>query len=228
MTTQEFSDQFDILYNNIASNATPGVDEYEKSVFLTKAQEEIVIRVYNGTYEGDSFEGIEEVRRYISELIREISLTSQQTGYIGASPKSVFYQIPDDVWFRTLEEVKYASGQNCVDQGEPYVQPITQDEYHTIKRNPFKRQNERRVLRLDLRNNISELISNYPIESYYLRYLVRPTPIVLADLTDYNTSINGVTTITECELNPIIHNTILSIAVELAKQSWNLGGDMSN
>ena len=36
MTTQEFSNEFDVLYNN-AGNQAPGLDEYEKSVFLTKA-----------------------------------------------------------------------------------------------------------------------------------------------------------------------------------------------
>lgn len=39
---QEFSDEFDVLYNNISSNQAPGLDEYEKSLFLTKAQDEIV------------------------------------------------------------------------------------------------------------------------------------------------------------------------------------------
>lgn len=37
MTLQEFSDEFDVLYNNITSNQAPGLNEYEKSVFLTKA-----------------------------------------------------------------------------------------------------------------------------------------------------------------------------------------------
>jgi len=37
MTTNEMSSEFDILYNQINSNQAPGVDEYEKSVFLTKA-----------------------------------------------------------------------------------------------------------------------------------------------------------------------------------------------
>ena len=41
MTTQEFSNEFDVLYNN-AGNQAPGLDEYEKSVFLTKAQNEII------------------------------------------------------------------------------------------------------------------------------------------------------------------------------------------
>lgn len=37
MTLQEFSDQFDLLYNNISSDQALGLTEYEKSVFLTKA-----------------------------------------------------------------------------------------------------------------------------------------------------------------------------------------------
>ena len=37
MTNQEFSNEFDILYNNVASNQAPGLDEYEKAVFLTNA-----------------------------------------------------------------------------------------------------------------------------------------------------------------------------------------------
>jgi hypothetical protein len=37
MTNTEFITQFDIFYNNIASNAAPSIDSYEKSVFLTEA-----------------------------------------------------------------------------------------------------------------------------------------------------------------------------------------------
>ena len=47
MTTQEFSNEFDVLYNNIMSNQAPGLDEYEKSVFLTKAQLEILKNYFN-------------------------------------------------------------------------------------------------------------------------------------------------------------------------------------
>ncbi len=43
----EFSSEFDVLYNNITSNQAPGLDDYEKSVFLTKAQDEIVKDYFN-------------------------------------------------------------------------------------------------------------------------------------------------------------------------------------
>lgn len=47
MTNEEFSNEFDVLYNSITSNQAPGLDEYEKSVFLTKAQNEIVKSYFN-------------------------------------------------------------------------------------------------------------------------------------------------------------------------------------
>lgn len=47
MNNTEFSNEFDVLYNSITSNQAPGLDEYEKSVFLTKAQDEIVKAYFN-------------------------------------------------------------------------------------------------------------------------------------------------------------------------------------
>lgn len=47
MTNSEFSTEFDVLFNNITSNQAPGLDEYEKSVFLTKAQDEILKAYFN-------------------------------------------------------------------------------------------------------------------------------------------------------------------------------------
>jgi hypothetical protein len=42
MEPQEFSDTFDVLFNNVTSNQAPGLNEYEKSIFLTKAQDELI------------------------------------------------------------------------------------------------------------------------------------------------------------------------------------------
>ena len=49
MTNIEFSTEFDISLNN--STLATGMlrlDEYEKSVFLTKAQENLVLTIYSG------------------------------------------------------------------------------------------------------------------------------------------------------------------------------------
>lgn len=59
MTNPEFSAEFDVLYNNITSNQAPGLDEYEKSVFLTKAQDEI-LKAYFNPKGNKFFEGFDD------------------------------------------------------------------------------------------------------------------------------------------------------------------------
>ena len=65
MTREEFSNGFDTMLNSYSASAMFGeestkqsvsLDEYEKSLFLTKAQDEIVISLYSGKNPyGDSF-----------------------------------------------------------------------------------------------------------------------------------------------------------------------------
>ena len=54
MTITEFSDQFDVLYNNITSNQAPGLNEYEKSLFLTKAEKESVKNYFTADSKGNT------------------------------------------------------------------------------------------------------------------------------------------------------------------------------
>ena len=227
MTTEEFSNEFDTLLNSYSTieafGKTPStieLDEYEKSVFLTNAQEEIVIGMYNGknTFE-DSFERTEEIRRYLSDLIKTYIATDKKVGYTGLSKSSVFFELPDDLWFITYESVNLKDdGLGCMSGEDISVIPITQDKYHRIRKNPFRGTNERRALRLDLNGKVVEIVSKYNVESYLVRYLSRPAPIILTDLTD-NLSINGKSIKTDCELNPVIHRAILERAVKLAIMS---------
>lgn len=226
MTTSEFSNEFDVLINAYANNNAFGdsydknnlaFDEYEKSIFLTKAQEEIIIDLYNGKNPfGDSFEKTEEIRRYLSDLIKTYITTDRKVGYTGLSKSSVFFELPDDLWFITYESVNLKDDRLGCRSGENIsVIPITQDEYHRIGKNPFRGANERKVLRLDLSNKVVEIVSKYNVESYLVRYLSRPVPIILTNLAD-DLSINDISIKTECELNPVIHRAILERAVKLA------------
>lgn len=72
MTTQEFSNEFDVLYNNIMSNQAPGLNEYEKSVFLTKAQSQLVNEYFNNSTDGfgGGFDGSQKRQYDFSGLIR--------------------------------------------------------------------------------------------------------------------------------------------------------------
>ena len=221
MTTQEFSNEFDVLYNNITSNQAPGLSEYEKSVLLTQAQESFIIDIYTGNYK-DSFESTEEVTSYLNTLIKDTDLVLSINDS-GISEYSRFYQLPSDLWYITYESVTFNDEKlGCRNGSTALVKPITQDEVYTTNKNPFRGANDKRVLRLT-KNNRAEIISKYNISSYHIRYISKPSPIILEDLSSYNTSIGGVTEITECKLNPASHRIILNRAVQLAKTLWVSG-----
>lgn len=213
MTNPEFSIEFDILYNNISSNKAPGLNEYEKSVFLTKAQEQIVTELYSGrntTY--NSFEETEEQRRYLHSLITTSSLEeSTDTDDIITSNSSI-YKLPENIMFITYETAILTGNK------EVTVYPVSQDELSKIIKNPFRGPSNNRVLRLDLGNNSIEVISNYDITKYLIRYIRKPNPIILVNLED-ELSINGVTEESVCELDSSLHRTILDRAVALALQT---------
>lgn len=224
MTNEEFSNEFDNLVNkNIAKpfgvDSTPlEFDEYEKSMFLTKAQESVVISLYRGTLTGDSFEKTEELRRYLNELIKTYTTTNKVENE-GLTDNSYFFDIPDDVWFITYESaVSQDERLGCAKGTVMEVVPTAQDDLYKTSRNPFRGPNKRRVLRLDVEGKVVELISKFDIDKYQIRYLAKPEPIILIDLPE-DLSINGLTKKTECILNPAIHRVILETAVNLALKS---------
>ena len=239
MITNDFSSQFDVLLNSYATTArfgstdNPGtieLDEYEKSLLLTKSQEDLVIELYSGRNSmGTSFEETEEMRRYLSKLVKEAKLepiTTSANKPLGIDSNSKFFTLPDDLWFITYESVKI-TGRTCGNSEPMDVYPVTQDEYHKIKRNPFRGANNRRSLRLDLSDGVIEIVSKYTVTEYYLRYLRKLQPIVLINLGDEQ-SIEGVNTVSECELPETIHQKILDRAVQLALQSRGYTREQNN
>lgn len=222
MTCEEFSLEFDLLYNNIMSNKAPGLSEYEKSLFLTQAQESIVLDIYSGKY-GDSFERTEETTSYLNQLLKQRTYDSGEfTEGNKLDTRSVFITLPEDIWFKT-GEIAYITDDfyKCNVDGlrEVMVFPVTQDTLVRTKRSPFRGPNERRILRLDSGKNQVELISNYEIHSYTVRYLSRPEPIILKELPQ-GLTIGGKSSPQTCLLNTAIHKAILSKAVLIAKSSW--------
>lgn len=212
MTTNEFSNEFDILYNNISSNQAPGLDEYEKSVFLTQAQEAIVLDIYNGTL-GNSFEETEETTRYLSSLVRNYTYENSGTGNTVA------------IEIARISELLFITYQSAIISVESkdrdvLVVPTTQDNLFKDLRNPFRMPNKNRVLCTSEGNNII-LYSNFPIKSYSMKYLKKPTPIILEDLPSELT-VGGLNEKTECELNPALHKAILLRAVQMANLSMGL------
>ena len=236
MDRQEFSAGFDTLvdsyrrFKNFDDRQlldSVEFNEYEKSVFLTKAQEELVLSLYNGkNIYGESFEQTEEQRRYLSQLVLDVLLEPISNTYgspLGLDSNSKFFTLPENLWFITYESVTIDDGK-CDSMTQMDVYPTTQDEYHKIKKNPFRGANNRRALRLDLADGVIEIICKYNVTKYYIRYLKKLHPIILEDMPD-GVSIDGFTTAMRCELHEGLHQQILERAVRLALQSKSVNSN---
>lgn len=220
MNNTEFSNQFDVLYNNIMSNAAPGLNEYEKSVFLTKAQNEIIKNYFNP--KGNKYqEGFDDsMKRQIdfSELITTKEFSSPSLGNTYDKRGKLYDLSSEKIMFIIQESLD-------TNNGSLQVIPIRYDEYMRLMSKPFKEPLKWQAWRIitDSSNKV-ELIahSNDTIISYIIRYIRIPKPIILVDLsTEYgDLSIDGVSTVSECELNEILHEEILQRAVELAKAAY--------
>lgn len=221
MNVQEFSNTFDTLLQPYITKDINGnqnnlaFDEYEKSVFLTKAQEQIVLELYQ------ELEQSEEVRKYLSNLIKTdnyVPVGEQDETLINDNFKSYKVEISNDILFMIYEQCTLSDENNCINNKVVSVVPTIHDDLDKVLKNPFKSPNSRKVIRLDFDNKI-ELISKYSISNYKVRYLKKPNPIILVALEDNLSINNGDTKVSNGETNPILHERIVQRAVQLAVQS---------
>lgn len=227
MTAPEMSLEFDLLYNNIMSNAAPGINDYEKSILLTKAQEELVQAIYDG-----SFEGSERMRESLNVLIKTVkydSASGTEEASYAVDSSSKFFQFPKDAMFIVYEALEVSKSEKCGnDKQLVLVKPTTHDDYYRTINNPFKKARKREALRLNVsipventetktskETEMLEIVSTYSNYKYILRYVRKPNPIIISDLL-YSLTINGEAKEMDCELSTILHRAIVDRAVQLA------------
>lgn len=145
MTTQEFSNEFDVLYNNIMSNQAPGLDEYEKSIFLTKAQEELVRDYFNSrnVKNAQGFDDNQKRQYDFSTLLSSITLPDFIDTYRALSARgpviynTIFdsraktYIAPSDLFLVINESIEDSAKRRYS------VLPISYDEYNRLMLKPY-------------------------------------------------------------------------------------------
>lgn len=230
MTLKEINSEFDILYNNISSGAAPNLNEYEKSLFLTKAQDELVRMYYSGKNSHyNSFESDEEVRRYLDTLIvtYKTNLSNHQSY---GSFKDYVVSKPNDMLY-VVREIAQNASKGCLNGFIMQVIPITHEDLNNVLNDPFKRPNERKVIRYDdsINNQVQfHLLSKDELSNYTIVYLKKPNPIILIDLKDFGEdehgdaeyTINGQSDPSTPEIPEILQHKVIARAVELAKSAY--------
>ena len=273
-SVKEWSDAFDVLYNQVMSNASPALDEYDKSILLTKAQDEIVKDYFNpkGNKYQEGFDSNAKRQADFAALLKVATLTISNS-YAKFDSRSVAYQFPTDFFIAINEQYQVTSTEGAT---YPYtIVPLSYVEYNRVMKKPYKYPPKGQVWRLItgeitpdstgywIKAGEVAVTGNYDVEDipedydsiaeaeadgwrfigstnggnvpiveiigmpsgtavYKLRYIRRPKPIILADLTTIDTdlSINGETAASPCELSEHIHDEILQRAVELAKAAY--------
>jgi hypothetical protein len=253
MTNQEFSDTFTTLLNSYATQSQFGeqaskgeivLDEYEKSVLLTQAQDIIVKSYFDRTLnqQGQGFD--DSARRQVdfsslitvAELPEFLSDTATPFDYRGILfevPSEMLYMLNEQLLVYTVTEIP--SGGKAVESKRIFViVPISFKEYDREMSKPYAQPLKKQAWRLfqDEGSNdydmVTELIPNENIQrigdgshvgdvrfAYKIRFIRRPQPIILENLPN-GLEIDGESNASECELNPILHMDILTKAVELA------------
>lgn len=221
MSPTEFSDRFEVLYNNLLSNAAPGLDEYEKSVLLTKAQLEIVKNYFSpgGNKYREGFDDSAKRQHDFSTLIKTAVLARVQN----ESPfdhRSTSYALPTDLLFIIGETIQ-------VGMTAKQVIPISFDEYTRLMSKPYKRPLKSQAWRLVTQPSpVVELVTSLEDESkektYRIRYVKMPRPIIVADIHDINEDlfIYGEHEPSSGSLPESMHEEVLQRAIELAKASY--------
>ena len=138
MTNSELSNEFDVLYNNITSNQAPGLNEYEKSVFLTKAQSQLVNEYFNNRTDGfgGGFDGSQKRQYDFSSLTRVANLFEVNTFKERISnlekldKRSKVYLFPHNYYLAVNEVLSDDSKQYS-------VIPLTHTEYQRLMLKPY-------------------------------------------------------------------------------------------
>ena len=230
MTTQEFSNEFDILYNNVMSNQAPGLDEYEKSVFLTKAQSEVIIAYFEaaGNISGTGYDQSLKRQYDFSSLVTTETL-SELSNDTRFDDRSYLFEAPSDLFLSINEQITDSAGRKYT------VVPISYAEYALKMARPYGYPIKRQAWRLITGRTTSgtliyEIVGRFSGDiTFNMRYVKQPQPIILVDLDEVQEglSIDGVSVVTECELPDELHHDILQRAVELAKASYETSSSKS-
>ncbi len=227
MTIQEFSSEFDILYNNIASNLAPGLDEYEKSVFLTKAQEELVKNYFNklGNKYQEGYGDSSKRNINLDSLVNIEAFALDNTATNRYDKRSLSPAGYPEAMLILGEHISIYDPTKALHNVYTVVE-LSHSEYNRLMLRPYSRPSATQAWKIKGGYNTAEGVNNYeyilPVANIEaelnIRYVEYPKPIILEDLQ--GVTINGLSYTTECALDESIHQEILQRAVEIAKASY--------
>lgn len=204
MTSQEMSKEFNIVFESVASMNAPGYTEYEKSVLLTQAQQDIAIEVAQKGLDSNDY-----ARTVLDKLMTEygvnntVAITDDTTLINDNSYNVVITPTTGYEFFYPYIEFAITADPAY----QRVCKPIDYDSYYTTISNPYSNPYNDMYWRLFKNNKLLIVTDGKTLTEVKGLYLKKPTPIITAVLV--GNTIDGLTVITQPVLSPIVHREIV-------------------
>lgn len=226
MTNTEFSDEMDVIYENINKGGAVGLDPYEKSVILTMAQEKLAIEL------------LKVDTASVPQLVDTVEVTAETTdptGYKKIDQRSKLFKLPSN-YISILTETVKDNNTAAADRIQFILIPLSPVEYQSLMYKPYNYPSRRTAWRMvGSSKDISdggdpEIVTdttyvevvgpnNVTLQYYTATITVLPNPIVLEDLPN-GLAVRGISTEAITNLSDAYHPTILEYATTLAERYY--------
>ena len=160
MQVQEISNRLDYQLQKFTSGLA--LDEYAKSLYLTRAQNEFISQVSRVYEYGDA----------MRHLIGPLLVSAKPSKIYGKTEfNGVAFKQPTD----TILKIVYEKIGNI-----PVI-PLDTNDVHFTLDNPFRKPNLKIAYRI-MHNGIIEVVSQKKLKDYSYIYIKEPSPIILENL----------------------------------------------
>ena len=207
MTIAQAHIEFKFRCDKIDALNYPNFLPEEIDLILNNAQERVVKQRYGITNpKRQSYEETQKRTEDLKNITVNDVLTPLAYSVDNIDANARFVNTPTDHWFTVQERCSITCnvcGENVTSLAE--VVPVSHSEVSKVLRDPFKKPNNEKVLRLMAEGKI-ELVSSCTIVNYRIRYVKKPRTVSLSGNITF-------------ELSEHLHNEIIDEAVKIALEN---------
>ena len=196
MNLTELTNEFTILFEDLATQGSKGLDNYEKSVCYTHVQEQMVRQLAQA-----------KLLDPISSLVKYSEETNIQTSIYVTAKKFAKVSNPFHVMSYFIKSDTNGDI-GCTDVDESFITGLLMSTYKYPPKNLA-------YVVMGETSNIVFPPFNYALKSLVTKYIEYPTPIILDALSGGDT-INGLTAATNPMLDASFHRELVKLAVKYA------------
>jgi len=212
MELTELNSEFDVLFEELNTNGSKGLDKYEKSLCYSYAQESIIFELAQ-----------KRLTSELTQLLVTKPLTLLTTVSNPYSPYGKTYSYIEDS-FQTLDYIIRGTTLNDNNSTNIVGANVSEDVITDLLSRDYKYPNKNIAYVLRVQNG-SEIFSsvfvpfNFQISEIFIHYVEQPTPIVLENL-DPGDSIDGIVVATEPVLDDKFKDKLVEAAVNYAQRVY--------